>query len=192
MISVKQYAEDRGITIQAVHQSMKGKTKAPLLEGHVQTIDGVKWLDEEAVEILDKDRRKPPVIYEKEEANATIEQLRQEKEALLLKVAAQADKIATMAEQTAANAQLLAGAEQTRLALEEAKAEQKALAEEYAQGLAKAAQETAEAERAAQEAQELAQAEKKAREAAEAEAAALRAELNRPLTWKERIFGRKV
>lgn len=27
MITVKQYAEERGITIQAVHQSMKGKRK---------------------------------------------------------------------------------------------------------------------------------------------------------------------
>ena len=40
MITVKQYAEERGITIQAVHQSMQGKRKKDRLEGHVTVIDG--------------------------------------------------------------------------------------------------------------------------------------------------------
>ena len=60
MTSVKQYAEERKITIQAVHQSMKGKRKQALLEGHVHMVNGVKWLDDEAVQILDEDRKKIP------------------------------------------------------------------------------------------------------------------------------------
>ena len=110
MITVKQYAEDRNITIQAVHQSMKGKRKKGLLEGHVHLVDGIKWLDDEAVAILDKDRRKPPVIYERENANATIEQLRNDKELLLA-------KLAEVSEWKADNAMAIAEAEQTRRAL---------------------------------------------------------------------------
>ena len=110
MITVKQYAEDRNITIQAVHQSMKGKRKKGLLEGHVHLVDGIKWLDDEAVAILDKDRRKPPVIYERENANATIEQLRNDKELLLA-------KLAEVSEWKANNAMAIAEAEQTRRAL---------------------------------------------------------------------------
>ena len=116
MITVKQYAEDRNITIQAVHQSMKGKRKKGLLEGHVHLVDGIKWLDDEAVAILDKDRKKPPVIYERENANATIEQLRQDREVLLAKVAA-------LSEWKAENAIAIAEANQTQLRLTAAEQE---------------------------------------------------------------------
>lgn len=116
MITVKQYAEDRNITIQAVHQSMKGKRKKGLLEGHVHTVDGIKWLDDEAVIILDKDRRKPPVIFEREDANATIEQLRNEKEMLLT-------RLAEVSEWKAENAMAIAEANQTQLRLTAAEKE---------------------------------------------------------------------
>lgn len=155
------------MTYEAVRQSVK--RYGDELEGHIHQEGRTQFLDDEAVKILDEHRAKNPIVIIQQDKDDLIEQLRQEKEALLVKVAAQADRIAAMAEENAANAKLLAGAEQTRLALEEAKAEQKVQAQEYAQGLARAAQEAAEAVRAAQEAQELARAEKTAREAAEAE-----------------------
>lgn len=62
MISVKEYAKSRGVTIQAVHQQMSRKRNSEKLEGHVQIIDGVKFLDEEAEVILDESRKKTPVV----------------------------------------------------------------------------------------------------------------------------------
>lgn len=157
MITVKQYAEDRNITIQAVHQSMKGKRKKGLLEGHVHMVDGIKWLDDEAVQILDKDRRKPPVIFEREDANATIEQLRQDREVLMAKVTA-------LSEWKAANAMAIAEAEQTKLMLAaseqekvDLKAEIASLSDEKARVEGIAQEATKNAQRAVQEAQEAAE-----------------------------------
>ncbi|SUO38356.1 Uncharacterised protein [Faecalicoccus pleomorphus] len=53
MISIKQYAEERGKSIQAVHQQRKRKKYKARLEGHVIEKDGVYYLDKEAVKILD-------------------------------------------------------------------------------------------------------------------------------------------
>lgn len=120
MITVKQYADERGITIQAVHQSMNGKRKKERLDGHVQVIDGVKWLDEEAVAILDEARNKSPIVWEKTDANERIEELEREREAMLIKIAAQADRISELAQWKADNAMLIAGAEQTKMLLDNA------------------------------------------------------------------------
>lgn len=123
MITVKQYAEERGITIQAVHQSMNGKRKKDRLEGHVTVIDGIKWLDEEAVRILDEARNKAPVVYEKAEANQRIEELEANEKIMLAKIAAQADRIAELAEWKAEKSMVIAAADQTKLLLDTTKAE---------------------------------------------------------------------
>lgn len=56
-ISIKDYAAQRNKTIQAVYQQMKRKENAAALEGHVLTHrvgnKDVKFLDDEAVRILD-------------------------------------------------------------------------------------------------------------------------------------------
>lgn len=123
MITVKQYAEERGITIQAVHQSMSGKRKQAKLKGHVQVIDGVKWLDEEAVAILDEHRNKNPIVIIQQDKDELLEQLRREKEALLVKIAEQGARIGELADWKAENAVAIAEASQTKLMLEDAKAE---------------------------------------------------------------------
>ena len=123
MITVKQYAEERGITIQAVHQSMQGKRKKDRLEGHVTVIDGVKWLDEEAVAILDESRNKSPIVYEKAEANQIIKDMEKNEKEYLRKIAEQADKIAAQAQWKADQAVAIAEATQNKLLLEGTKAE---------------------------------------------------------------------
>lgn len=119
MITVKQYAEERGISIQAVHQSMNGKRKKEALQGHVHIKDGIKWLDEEAVVVLDKDRRKSAYLIEKAESSEEIEILKQQVEQLLIKTATQADKISELAEWKADHAVAIAEANQKQLLLEE-------------------------------------------------------------------------
>ena len=119
MTSVKQYAEERKITIQAVHQSMKGKRKQALLEGHVHMVNGVKWLDDEAVQILDEDRKRSPVVLERTEKNDTIDALKEQIEMLLTENAKQANKIAELAEWKAEKVVAIASAEQQKLLFEE-------------------------------------------------------------------------
>lgn len=123
MITVKQYAEERGITIQAVHQSMSGKRKKERLDGHVHVIDGVKWLDEEAVAVLDEHRNKNPIVIIQQDKDELIEQLRREREELLMKVAAQGARIGELADWKAEKAVEIAEASQAKLMLESTKGE---------------------------------------------------------------------
>lgn len=57
MLTVKEYAEQRNKSVQAVYKQMKGKATAAALEGHVHTRKfnnkKVQCLDEEAVKVLD-------------------------------------------------------------------------------------------------------------------------------------------
>ena len=117
-ITVKDYAKQRGITIQAVHQSMKSKRKQELLNGHVFVQDGVKWLDEEAVAILDKDRSRSAVVIEREDNSQKIQQLEEQVKQLLVKVASQADTIAELSNWKAEHSLAIATAEATKQLLE--------------------------------------------------------------------------
>lgn len=54
MISIKEYAESRNKTIQAVHQQRKRKKYVERLKNHVYEQGGVIWLDDEAIKILDE------------------------------------------------------------------------------------------------------------------------------------------
>lgn len=93
MITVKEYAAKHGKTIQAVHQQMKREKNRKLLEGHVteQEINGriVKFLDDEAVRILDHASLQSPIVVV--ENYETI--LKQENEELLKKNQELSDKL---------------------------------------------------------------------------------------------------
>lgn len=169
MITVKQFAEERGITIQAVHQSMQGKRKKDRLDGHVQVIDGVKWLDEEAVAILDEARNKAPIVWEKTDANARIEELEQNEKVMLAKIAAQADRIAELAQWKADNALAIAAAAQTQLLLDSTRAE----LEQASREVTEARQEAADARQKAAESGSLLSMARQERDAAEASRKAL-------------------
>jgi len=77
-ISVKHYAETKNKTVQAVYQQMKRPGNAAALEGHVFTKrvgnKDVKYLDEEAVRILDEGRAAAPVIVQQDEFKAKYEE----------------------------------------------------------------------------------------------------------------------
>lgn len=83
-ISIKDYAEDRGKTIQAVYQQMKRKENATALEGHVFTRrvgnKDVKFLDDEAVRILDEASRSTQTVIYKEFLKDELEQATQDLE----------------------------------------------------------------------------------------------------------------
>ena len=49
LITIKEYAESHGVTIQAVYQQMNRKKNKKFIDEHTRKIDGKKYLDQEAV-----------------------------------------------------------------------------------------------------------------------------------------------
>lgn len=91
MITVKEYAERQGKSVQAVYKQMRAKENAALLENHIflQKVGNktAKVLDDEAVRILDEASRKIPTVIVQDGKDDIIENLRIENKQLLLKVA---------------------------------------------------------------------------------------------------------
>ena len=83
-VSVKDYAEQRGKTVQAVYQQMKRKENSQQLDGHVFTKRvgnrDVKFLDEEAVLILDKASNSAPLMMLQDDLKSDLEDARKEAE----------------------------------------------------------------------------------------------------------------
>ena len=85
-LSVKDYAEQRGKTVQAVYQQMKRKENAVALAGHVTTHKignkHVKFLDDEAVAILDAGTNSTPSIIIQTETEEKLAEVTQKLEGL--------------------------------------------------------------------------------------------------------------
>ena len=181
MLTIKEFAEMHGKSVQAVYQQIKSKENAKALEGHI-VIHRVgnkdtKLLDEEAVRILQSASMQAPQVIMQTDDKERIEQLRQEKENLLLKIAAQADEIAAFAKWKAEQATTLALAEQTRLQLQAAEEDKKALADSRDEYKAEADEQHRRAEQAERRAEGLQE--------------QLEAEQRRKLTAWERLTGKK-
>lgn len=121
MKSVKVFAEERNITHQAVYQMMSVHKEE--LEEHIVRDGRTRYLTPEAEAILDKYRNKSAIVVEAQNNSVEIEQLRIERENLLIKVAAQADEIAELAKWKSDNAVALAYANYNELQLEQSKKE---------------------------------------------------------------------
>lgn len=97
MITVKEYAERKGKSVQAVYKQMRAKENATLLENHIflQKVGNktAKVLDDEAVRILDEASRKIPTVIVQNGKDDIIESLRMENKQLLLKVADLQDQL---------------------------------------------------------------------------------------------------
>lgn len=190
-MSIKEYAETRGKSVQAVHQQLKRKSNADALKGHIFIYKinnkDVKHLDEEAVEILDSSSRQTPSVIIQENNDELVNQQREQIEALLVKVASQADKIAELSDWKANSAIALAEANQTKLLLEKVQENIQELTQRTAAAEFREAKER-EAKELAQEQAEVRLCEK---DAAERRIDELQKEINRPLTWKERFTGKR-
>lgn len=84
MLSIKDYAERKGVSTQAVYKQLKTHEKA--LEGHIQKISGKRYLDDEAVAYLDAQSESTPSVIVQNGTDELIEELRAENERLKLKV----------------------------------------------------------------------------------------------------------
>lgn len=125
VISLKDYAKENNVSYEAVRQQVVRYKDE--LGCHVIRDGRQQFLDEDAVAFLDSKRQKNPVAIIQIDKDEKIEELENQVKQLLIKTTDQADRISELAQWKADNAMLLAGAEQNRLALEEAKKETKVL-----------------------------------------------------------------
>ena len=107
MISMKDYAEQKGISYEAVRRSVNRYKEE--LEGHIVVQNRSKFLDDEAVAFLDSKRQQSPIVIINQDKNEELERLRNEKEALLIKIAElqdallqEKDKVAVLQEKNIA------------------------------------------------------------------------------------------
>lgn len=165
VISLKDYAAQNNISYEAVRQQVVRYKDE--LAGHVIRDGRQQFLDEDAVAFLDAKRQKNPVAIIQMDKDEQIEALEDQVKQLLVKTAAQADRISELAEWKADNALLIAGAEQNRLALQAAQDEKNALQRDYDQAAAALEKMRDEAQMRLQEAQAAEERELQARREAE-------------------------
>ena len=174
-VSLKDYAEQKRVSYEAVRQQVIRYKKE--LGNHIIRDGRQQFLDEEAVAFLDEKRQKNPVTVIQQDKNGQIEAL---EEQLLMKTAAQADRIAELSEWKAEKAVAIASAEQQKLLLEERTKRVEQLESTAKEALDK----LQEAENAAREAEDkLRQAEERAQQ--------LEEEMSRPLSLYERLTGKR-
>lgn len=80
LITLRQYAEDQGISYEAVRKKVVKYTEE--LSGHIVKKGRVQYLDPKAVEFLKNKRRENPVVLVKENQNEEIEALRNQVDSL--------------------------------------------------------------------------------------------------------------
>lgn len=92
-ITVKDYAETHGVTIQAVYQQLKRKKNKAFIDKHSKIIKGTKYLDQEAVEYLENQRDNAPSVVIQTDHNEKLEELQRENELLKAKFVELQDKL---------------------------------------------------------------------------------------------------
>ena len=84
MLSIKDYAERKGVSTQAVYKQLKTHEKA--LEGHIKKVSGKRYLDDEAVAYLDSQSENTPSVIVQNGTDELVEELKAENERLKMKV----------------------------------------------------------------------------------------------------------
>lgn len=137
MITVKDYAAQKGVTERAVYKQIKGKRISEKLNGHIQTIDGKMWLDDDAVAILNGSRENSPAAIAQVDKDARIKELEDQiklmitRENILEREKAELSKeLKDAYREKAENAKLIASAEANQILLEERTARLNELKEE--------------------------------------------------------------
>lgn len=97
MVSIRDYAKINNVSYEAIRQQVKRYENE--LKGHIVKKNRTQFLDEVAIEILDKHRKESPVIIINQDINSKVKLLEDENKNLLIKVAAQADKISQLNEE---------------------------------------------------------------------------------------------
>lgn len=84
MITIKDYAKQKGVSYEAIRKQIKRYEEK--LEGHLVKQNRFLMLDDEAVQFLDSKRSENPVIVYEQNKDEELEQLRHENKVLLIQM----------------------------------------------------------------------------------------------------------
>lgn len=190
MLSIKDYAQQKNITYEAVRKQVKRYQDE--LEGHIEKVHRTQYLDDYAVQFLDEKRAASPIVILEKSKDEELQRLQEENRLLLLKVAELQDRLLQEKEVVqqlqSEKIEMLAEINKPedvqkqdikQLQVQQQRAEQAEERERQAQADLQNLKEAAEAEI------------QRLKEEAEAMQRDFDAEKERPLTWRERLFGRK-
>lgn len=90
-VTMRDYANQCGVSYEAIRRQVARYKKD--LDGHIEKRGRIQVLDDWAVDFLNARRRGNPVLVAQVDLQEQLRQLQDENKALLIKVAAQADKI---------------------------------------------------------------------------------------------------
>lgn len=85
MVSIKDYAINKGVSTQAVYKQLK--THEKVLTGHIQKVKGTRYLDDEAVAYLNNQSDKTPSVFVQNNNTERVVELEDENKRLLIKIA---------------------------------------------------------------------------------------------------------
>ena len=91
MKSIKEYAKEKQVSYEAVRKQISRYKKE--LGNHIQKVGRTQYLDEEAEAFLNEKRNTSPVVLVQASKDEELEELRKEKEMLLLKIAELQDQL---------------------------------------------------------------------------------------------------
>lgn len=109
MLSIKEYARVKGVTVQAVYKQLKTHEKE--LENHIETVKGIRYLDDFAVDYLNAKSDNSPAAVVSENKDLVIEELKNNIEILLGEKSDLEIKLREVLEWKAEQAVLIAKAE---------------------------------------------------------------------------------
>lgn len=161
MITIKEYATRKGVSHQSIYKMIQ--THLEELEPHIVQRGRTRYLTDAAVEIMEQYRETSPQVIESYNDAARIKELEDQIKRLLSEKSVLQEKLTAVSEWKAEKAEQLAEMKYKDLLLEDKSKKLDELDQQY----------HSEKERADKLHLELQQ------------------EVNRPLTWKERLTGRK-
>lgn len=97
MITIREYARKNNVSYEAIRKQIK-RYESELKE-HIIKQNRTQFLDEVAVKILDRHRGESPIVIVNQDTSSKLQLLEEENKNLLVKVAAQADKISQLSEE---------------------------------------------------------------------------------------------
>ena len=97
MITIREYARKNNVSYEAIRKQIKRYENE--LKEHIIKQNRTQFLDEVAVEILDRHRGECPIVIVNQDTSSKLQLLEEENKNLLVKVAAQADKISQLSEE---------------------------------------------------------------------------------------------
>lgn len=118
-VTVKEYAETHGVTIQAVYQQLKRKKNKPFIDAHSKVVKGTKYLDSEAVEYLENQRDNTPSVVVQEDNSDRLKELQNENELLKAKIFELYEENRAILKENAEQTKLIAQAEAQKVLLED-------------------------------------------------------------------------